>query len=89
MVKQTQTIRRLLSTNWLSLFDHFVRLALKGLITSYTVINIQSDFIPSRNFSYLQLHCETLQNEIPVYRELETKDTEKKLVKICFRFHCF
>ena len=32
MVKQTQTIRRLLLTNCLSVFDHFVGLALKGLM---------------------------------------------------------
>ena len=31
MVKHTQTIRRVLPTNVLSLFDHFVGLALKGL----------------------------------------------------------
>ena len=31
MVRYTQTIRRLLPTNCLSVFDHFVRLALKGL----------------------------------------------------------
>ena len=31
MVKHTQTIRRLLLTNSLSVFDHFMRLALKGL----------------------------------------------------------
>ena len=31
MVKYTQTIRRLLPTNCLSVFDHFVGLALKGL----------------------------------------------------------
>ena len=31
MVKHTQTIRRLLLTNYLSVFDHFMRLALKGL----------------------------------------------------------
>ena len=32
MVKPTETIRRLLLTNCLSVFDHFVGLALKGLI---------------------------------------------------------
>ena len=32
MVKHTQTIRRLLSTNSVSVFDHVVGLALKGLI---------------------------------------------------------
>ena len=31
MVKHTQTIRRLLPRNCLSVFDHFVGLALKGL----------------------------------------------------------
>ena len=31
IVKYTQTIRRLLPTNCLSVFDHFVGLALKGL----------------------------------------------------------
>ena len=31
MVKHTQTIRRLLPTNCLSVFDHFVGLALKEL----------------------------------------------------------
>ena len=31
MVKYTQTIRLLLTTNCLSVFDHFVGLALKGL----------------------------------------------------------
>ena len=31
MDKHTQTIRRLLPTNSLSVFDHFVRLAFKGL----------------------------------------------------------
>ena len=32
MVKQTQTIRWQYLTNCLSVFDHFVRLALKGMI---------------------------------------------------------
>ena len=32
MVKHTQTILRLLSTNCLSVFDHFVGLAFKGLM---------------------------------------------------------
>ena len=31
MVKHSQAIRRLLPTNCLSVFDHFVGLALKGL----------------------------------------------------------
>ena len=32
MIKHTQTVRRLLPTNCLSVLDHFVMLALKGLI---------------------------------------------------------
>ena len=36
MVKHIQTIRRLLPTNCLSVFDHFVGLALKGLISFKT-----------------------------------------------------
>ena len=35
MVKHTLTIRRLLPTNCLKLFDHFVGLALKGLSFAY------------------------------------------------------
>ena len=31
MIKQTQAVRRLLPTNCLSVFDHFVGLSLKGL----------------------------------------------------------
>ena len=34
MVKLTQTICRLLPTNFLSVFDHFVKLGLKGLTVS-------------------------------------------------------
>ena len=41
MVKQTQTIRRLLKTNCLSLFDYFVGLALERLIT----VRIYDQFI--------------------------------------------
>ena len=41
MVKHTQTIRRLLPTNCLSVFDHFVGLALKGLINSGQKLNVQ------------------------------------------------
>ena len=40
MVKHAQTIRRQKPTNCLSLFDHFVGLALKGLNASITLIYI-------------------------------------------------
>ena len=39
MVKRTQTIWRLLPTNFLSVFDHFVGLALKGLNTPMILQN--------------------------------------------------
>ena len=38
MVKHNKTICRLLPTNCLSVFDHFVRLVLKGLMVLYIVI---------------------------------------------------
>ena len=38
MIKHVQTICRVLPTNCLSVFDHFVGLALKGLHTSLTWI---------------------------------------------------
>ena len=38
MVKHTQTIRCKLPTNCLSVFDHFVGLALKGLNVDLTLI---------------------------------------------------
>ena len=34
MIKDIQTIRRLLATNCMSVFDHFVELALKGQVKS-------------------------------------------------------
>ena len=46
MVKHTQTIRRLLLTNCLSVFDHFVGLAHKGLIHWVHVLCHISNYIP-------------------------------------------
>ena len=40
MVKQTQAVSRLLPTNCLSVFDHFVGLALKGLRNSCFVLRL-------------------------------------------------
>ena len=43
MVKHTQTIRRQIADNCLSVFDHFVKLALKGLtifLEVYWVLNV-------------------------------------------------
>ena len=41
----TQTIRQLLSTNCLSVFDHFVGLALKGLTIELFFIMLQFNLI--------------------------------------------
>ena len=38
MVKHFQTICRQIATNFLSVFDHFVRLALKSLIDIFTIL---------------------------------------------------
>ena len=43
MAKHNQTIRRQLSTNCLSISDHFVGLALKGLIKGMSSIDICVD----------------------------------------------
>ena len=40
MAQHTQTFRRQLPTNFLSLFDHFMGLALKGLITKVIIYEI-------------------------------------------------
>ena len=40
MVKHTQVICRLMPTNCLSVFDHFVGLALKGLKTRSVLVKI-------------------------------------------------
>ena len=45
MVKHTQTIRQLLPTNCLSVFDHFVGLALKGLMSLRLILFCISDCI--------------------------------------------
>ena len=45
MVKHTQTTSRLLPTNCLRVFDHFVVLALKGLYTSvFGKLGVQNNF---------------------------------------------
>ena len=62
MVKHIQTIRRKKPTNCLSVFDHFVGLALKGLITSFlyflsltnkkqTITLHEYDYVVARTFN--------------------------------------
>ena len=48
MVKHTQTIRWLLPTNCLIVFDHFVGLALKGLII---MMELFCDFFPIKDLT--------------------------------------
>ena len=51
MVKHTEIFRRKQSTNCLSLFDHFVGLALKGLNGSVDGMLIFSDYLRIVNLS--------------------------------------
>ena len=56
MVKHTQTIRRLFAMNSLSVFDHFVGLALKGLKLSMQGMYYTGCFhIPFEVFQHLTL----------------------------------
>ena len=51
MDKHTQTIRRLLPTSCLSVFDHFVEFALKGLSEEVSSLkNIFHFILPAKNF---------------------------------------
>ena len=72
MVKHTQTIRRLLPTNCLSVFDHFVGLALKGLIRlwCYILFAVACRYYPYHyspyisdvaNFEITELHFDMAQ----------------------------
>ena len=57
MVKHIQTIRRPLPTNCLTVFEHFVCLALKGLSVEYS-INIRNKHklgTPELHYLYLDL----------------------------------
>ena len=49
MVKHTQMIRRKLTTNCLSVFDHFVGLAVKGLNESVECLQVtQPQILPKK-----------------------------------------
>ena len=59
MVRHTQTIRWLLQTNGLSVFDHFVGLALKGLNLLFVKIQMIMKLIhrnPMRKNSFWNIH---------------------------------
>ena len=59
MVKHTQTIRRLMPTNCLSVFDHFVGLALKG----FTKAQWLTCFVPLFSFISTVLYSATLDRK--------------------------
>ena len=73
MFKHTQTIRRFLPTNCLSVFDHFVGLALKGLKGEFT-----SPFIGT------QTHLKTTEATIRGVLENFEKFTRKQLCQSLF-----
>ena len=53
MIEHTQTVRRVLLTNSLSVFDHFVRLALKGLFKIFNEeCNLNLELIFQLLFTY-------------------------------------
>ena len=54
IVRHTQTIRRLLSTNCMSVFEYFVELTLKGLMINKRIINgIVNKIISAQRLTYL------------------------------------
>ena len=59
MVKHTQTIRRLLPTNCLSVLDHFVVLVLKGLILEAKFGTVSVNV--TNNLEDLKLPCKIFQ----------------------------
>ena len=67
MVKHTETIRRLLPTNCLSVFDHFVGLALKGLIC-FQIMKSESYCFKSKNNKNRQHNLIKSNNNI-IYRK--------------------
>ena len=64
MVKLTQTICRLLPTNWLGVFDHFVGCALKGLM----IVSYKTDERSLLGFSLLQ------NQQAPTEKELRAME---------------
>ena len=80
MVKHTQRIRRLLLTNCLNVFDHFVGLALNGLTNVLHIINKQHATI---KFSFVVSKETVLFLDTKVYidndQNIKTIDYHKKV----------
>ena len=85
MVKHTQTIRRLLLTNCLSVFDHFIGLALKGLrdIAKYTLKLVAKNTLYDLKIFHAQSQSTAAENNFfySVYFEGLLK---KKISEHCF-----
>ena len=76
MVKHTQTIRQLLSTNCLGVFDHSVGLAFKGLVSILVVII--SYYINIFQCNYIQVN---------IHKESSPNFEEKYVIPCAIRYH--
>ena len=56
MIKHTQTIRRPLPTNFLSVFDHFVGLALKGALSGLRTILATESPVKMKKIVFISPH---------------------------------
>ena len=85
MVKESQTIRRLLPTNCLSVFDHFMGLALKGLRNSSIGISFKEYFpIHNNNLKINATIPEALyQKALPMVNS--TSGSRKSILKVMAR----
>ena len=79
MVRHTQTIRRLLSTNCLSVFEHFVRLALKGLKIQFPKV------VSYRNYKNLSndVFLKSLNSELSKYSFPPDQNNFDRFCQIC------
>ena len=66
MVKHIQKIPRLLPTNYLSVFEHFAGLALKGLIPLQAFSSQWSAYLKSNKSSWVRIFLK-LSQTCPVY----------------------
>ena len=72
MFKHTQTVRLLLPTNCLGVFDHFVGLALKGLQLSAPIYLLILAYSINRSLDENKFSDELKQSEvIPLYKKLD------------------
>ena len=77
MVKHNQTIRRLLPTNFLSVFDHFVGLVLKGLKFRQGFECSSEMFLSMLLFILTSSHYKIMHQEIKLDRVLYIHQTQE------------